>query len=141
MDIENPNSISTEQLKTWVEEGVVNYWGTSRDVRMQLIQADCVVLPSYREGTPRALLESAAAGRPIITTDVPGCREVVRDGINGYLCRPKDSKDLAEKMKKILSLSDEQLENMAHKSRYWAEQRFDEQIVIAKYRQALCELT
>jgi glycosyltransferase involved in cell wall biosynthesis len=137
MDSENPNAISTEQLKTWVEEGVVNYWGTSSDVRVQLTQVDCVVLPSYREGTPRALLEAAAMGRPIITTDVPGCREVVRDGINGFLCLPKDSKNLAEKMNLMMSMSDSQLKKMAHESRQWAEERFNEQLVINQYRKAI----
>ena len=72
-----------------------------------LNDATCVVLPSYREGTSRALLEAAAVGRPIITTDVPGCREIVDDGRSGFLCKVKDSIDLADKIEKMINLSHE----------------------------------
>ena len=74
-------------MDTWIAEGVVRYLGASDDVRGEIKEADCIVLPSYREGMPRALLEAAAMGRPIITTDAVGCREVVDDGVNGFLCR------------------------------------------------------
>ena len=137
VDNNNPNSISSRQIQMWVDEGVVSYWGTSKDVRVQLAQADCVVLPSYREGTPRTLLEAAAMGRFLIATDVPGCREVVRDGFNGFLCQPKNYISLAEKMVQTLCLSDSQFKDMAQKSRLWVEERFDERLVIAQYLMAL----
>ena len=140
MDSDNPNAISAQQMQAWVNEGVVDYWGNSSDVREQLAQADCVVLPSYREGTPRTLLEAAAMGRPLIATDVPGCREVVCDGLNGLLCKARDSQDLAKQMSRMLAMPDTQLQQMGYASRQWVEQRFDEQRVIEQYRNALNEV-
>jgi glycosyltransferase involved in cell wall biosynthesis len=96
-----------------------------------------VVLPSYREGTPRALLEAAAMARPIITTDVEGCREVVDDGINGLLCQVRSCEDLAKKMSQMLSLSDEEREQMGRAGRAKMEWQFDEQIVIDRYLSVL----
>ncbi len=140
IDEKNPNSIEPTQLKSWLDEGIVSYWGISRDVRLELRKADCVVLPSYREGTPRTLLEAASMGRPLIATDVPGCREVVIDNINGLLCLPKDANDLAKKMEQMLSMPDSQLQQMSEASRLLAEVRFDEQLVIGKYRTVLIDL-
>ena len=140
VDGENPTAISAVQIQAWVSESVISYWGTSTDVRVQLAQADCVVLPSYREGTPRTLLEAAAMARPLVATDVPGCREVVRDGLNGLLCQPRDPQDLAKKMARMLALPDAHLQQMAHASRQWVAQRFDENLVIDQYRKALHEL-
>lgn len=138
-DSRNPNAVAEEKLAFWQEMGWVTYWGSSIDVRVSLAQADCVVLPSYREGTPRTLLEAASMGRPLIATDVPGCREVVRHGINGLLCRPRDSQDLAEKMKTMLLMSDANLAQMGKSSRHWVEERFDEKRVIESYMQVLEE--
>lgn len=140
LDSDNPTAISAGQMQAWVDEGVVRYWGTSSDVRVQLAQADCVVLPSYREGTPRTLLEAAAMGRPLIATNVPGCRQVVCNGLNGLLCQPRDPQDLAQKMAQMLALPYDELQQMGHASRQWVEQRFDEQLVIDQYRKALHEL-
>ena len=82
----------------WIKEGVIEYHGVSDDVKIEINKVDCVILPSYyREGVPHSLLESAAVGRPIITTDSVGCRETVDDKISGYLCRPQDAVDLSEK--------------------------------------------
>ena len=114
--------------------------GFSDDVRVQIATADCVVLPSYREGIPRSLLEAAAMARPIITTDVVGCREVVDHGVNGYLCKVRDSGDLAEKMVSLLSLSPEQRSEMGQRGRAKIEVEFDEKIVISKYFSALEEI-
>lgn len=140
IDSDNPNAISAQQMQAWVDEGVVRYWGTSSDVRVQLAQADCVVLPSYREGSPRTLLEAAAMARPLVATDVPGCREVVRHGINGLLCAPRDAQSLAKQMAAILNMTDASLQNMGEASRQWVQTNFDEQIVIDRYRQALADL-
>jgi glycosyltransferase involved in cell wall biosynthesis len=104
LDVQNPTAISQAEMDAWVVQGFVNYLGASEDVRDAIAAADCVVLPSYREGTPRTLLEAAAMARPIITTDAVGCREVVDDGVNGVLCKVRDSADLAEKMAKMLLL-------------------------------------
>lgn len=115
----------------------MNYLGVSDDVRAQIATAHCIVLPSYREGAPRTLLEAAAMARPIITTNAVGCREVVDDGVNGYLCQVRDAADLAEKMSQMLLLSSEQREAMGLRGRAKMEAEFDEQIVIGKYLAAV----
>ena len=136
-DSQNPNAVAEEQLVSWQEKGWVSYLGSSTDVRVPLALADCVVLPSYREGTPRTLLEAAAMGRPLVATNVPGCREVVQHGFNGLLCRPRDSQDLAFQMQAILEMPAEKLAQMGLASRQWVEERFDERLVIDSYMQAL----
>ena len=90
LDVNNPAAISGAQIDAWRSEGVVQYHGATDDVRPLMAASDCVVLPSYREGTPRSLLEAAAMGIPVIATDAVGCREVVDDGVTGLLCRLKD---------------------------------------------------
>lgn len=103
----------------------------------EIAAADCIVLPSYREGTPRTLLEAAALGRPIITTNAVGCREVVDDGHNGFLCQVRSAPDLAEKMASMLTLSDAQRTEMGLRGRAKMEREFDEQFVIQKYLRAI----
>jgi glycosyltransferase involved in cell wall biosynthesis len=138
LDVQNPSAISRRQMDEWVDEGVINYLGVSDNVSDVIATADCVVLPSfYREGVPRTLLEAAAMARPIVTTDSVGCREVVDDGVNGYLCKPKDAVDLAEKLQKIIDLGQAGLTQMGVLSRKKVEQEFDEQIVIDKYLKAI----
>ena len=140
-DAQNPNAVTEEQLASWQDKGWVTYWGSSSDVREPLALADCVVLPSYREGTPRSLLEAAAMGRPLVATDVPGCREVVQHGVNGLLCRSRDAQDLADQMQVILQMPAEQLAQMGQASRQFVEDRFDEQRVIDAYLKVLDELS
>jgi glycosyltransferase involved in cell wall biosynthesis len=140
VDVQNPAAISSEQMQAWVNEGLVHYLGVSDDVRDQIAEAGCVVLPSYREGTPRTLLEAAAMARPIITTDAPGCRGVVDDGLTGFLCQPRDAADLAEKMGQMLALSQAQRSEMGLRGRQKMEEEFDEQIVIEKYLSAINSL-
>jgi glycosyltransferase involved in cell wall biosynthesis len=137
LDVQNPGAISREKMDELVASGIT-YLGTSDDVRVEIAQADCIVLPSYyREGTPRSLLEAAAMGRPLITTDAVGCRDVVDDGVNGYLCKPRDAADLAVKMEQMLSLSAEARAAMGRRGREKVEREFDEQIVISKYLEAI----
>ena len=140
LDVQNPAAISRSQMNQWVSEGIVNYLGTTDDVRPYINSTDCVVLPSYREGVPRSLLEAAAIGRPIITTNAVGCKEVVDDGVNGYLCQPKDAVDLANKIEKMLLLSDEQRLEMGLRGRDKVERDFDERVVIGKYLSVLAGL-
>jgi glycosyltransferase involved in cell wall biosynthesis len=137
LDVQNPAAISTEQMRTWTEQGFVKYLGTSDDVREHIAQADCIVLPSYREGTPRSLLEAAAMAKPIIATNVVGCKEVVVDGENGLLCEAKNALDLASKMKEIFLFSDGERKVMGEKGRRKMEQEFDELFVIQKYIEAI----
>lgn len=140
LDVQNPSAISRMQINTWVNEGVVRYLGVSNDVRDEIQSADCIVLPSYREGTPRTLLEAAAMARPIVATDVAGCRDVVDNGVNGYLCKVKDPVDLADKMDAILSLSLKARETMGQRGRVKVEKEFDERIVINKYLEAISSI-
>lgn len=140
VDVQNPAAISRAEMDVWVDEGIVNYLGESDDVRNQIMASTCIVLPSYREGTPRSLLEAASMGRPIITTDAVGCREVVDDGVNGYLCKVRDAADLAEKMERMLSLPHNQRQEMGKRGRTKMEAEFDEQIVIKKYLEAIATI-
>ena len=138
LDVQNPAAISRAQMDKWVAAGIVNYLGVSDNVSDEIARADCVVLPSfYREGTPRTLLEAAAMARPIVTTDSVGCREVVDDGINGFLCRPRDSFDLAEKLAQMATLSPGERKAMGLRGREKAERQFDERIVINKYLETI----
>ncbi len=137
LDVQNPAAISREQMKEWTDEGFVKYLGVSDDVREHIASADCIVLPSYREGTPRTLLEAAAMGKPIITTNVIGCKEVVEHGVNGFLCEVKNAQDLALKMKDMLFLSEGKRRSMGKNGRLKMEKEFDEKIVIQKYLQAI----
>ena len=138
LDVQNPAAISGQQMDEWVAERVVNYLGVSDDVRSEILASDCVVLPSYyREGVPRTLLEAAAIGRPIITTDAVGCREAVDDGVNGFLCQPRDVLDLVKQMRRMINLSPSERAGMASEGRKKVERQFDEQIVIAKYLKAI----
>jgi glycosyltransferase involved in cell wall biosynthesis len=140
LDVENRTAVPRSTVNRWSTEGIVEYLGVTDDVRPVLAAADCIVLPSYREGTPRSLLEAAASGRPVIATDVPGCRQVVEDAVNGYLCNPRDSKDLAEKMLKMICLSNEERRAMGRAGRLKMEQEFDERIVITRYLEVIEQL-
>ncbi|MBO2010375.1 glycosyltransferase family 4 protein [Hymenobacter negativus] len=124
-------------FEEWLKAGDIEYLGRSDDVAAHLHKADCVVLPSYREGTPKTLLEAAAVGKPLVTTDVPGCRETVVDGLNGYLCQVRSGEDLAAKMLKVLQLPEAELEAMGKASRHLAETKFDERLVLEKYLSAV----
>ena len=95
---DNPSAISQAELDTWVSEKTVNYWGKLSDVRPAIAASSVYVLPSYREGTPRTVLEAMAMGRAVITTDAPGCRETVSNGVNGYLVGVKSVDDLVQSM-------------------------------------------
>jgi glycosyltransferase involved in cell wall biosynthesis len=140
LDVQNPTAISREQIQAWVEEGIVNYLGVTDDVRPEIDNADCIVLPSYREGTPRTLLEAAAMAKPIIATDAVGCREVVDHETNGFLCKLCDADDLAEKMEQMLEMPNEARREMGRHGRARVEQRFDEQFVIRKHQDAIDEI-
>jgi glycosyltransferase involved in cell wall biosynthesis len=139
LDVQNPNAISTEQMNEWVKDGFVNYLGSSDDVREHISNASCIVLPSYREGTPRSLLEAAAMSKPIITTKAVGCKEVVVDGENGMLCEVKNSADLAAKMKQMLMLTEDQRKLMGQKGRLKMEREYDEKFVFQNYLQTIAQ--
>lgn len=141
LDVVNKRAISKEQMQSWVEEGLVTYLGVTDDVKEYIKKSDCIVLPSYyREGTPRTLLESASMEKPIITTKNVGCKDVVDDGINGYLCETKNVQDLADKMEKMLKLSKEQRDVMGKAGRDKIIREYDEKIVINKYLDAIRDI-
>ncbi|OTG86692.1 glycosyltransferase family 1 protein [Acinetobacter sp. ANC 4558] len=103
---ENPSAISQQELETWVAEKILNYWGKLSDVRPAIAASSVYVLPSYREGTPRTVLEAMAMGRAIITTDAPGCRETVIQGENGYLVTVKSVDALVQVMNEFIKCPD-----------------------------------
>ncbi|MDN5216222.1 glycosyltransferase family 4 protein [Fulvivirgaceae bacterium BMA12] len=139
-DPKHKRGIPLAEIDQWVTGGLIEYLGTTDDVQSFISSAHCVLLPSYREGTPRTLLEAAATGRPLIASDVPGCREVVKHGYNGLLCEVKSAEDLAGKMKDMMNFEDEMLTEMGNNSRKLVENNFDEQIVINKYCQTIRSL-
>ncbi|WP_425392719.1 glycosyltransferase family 4 protein [Ekhidna sp.] len=132
-DPDHSRSIEKTELDQWISGGYIKYIPHSDHIKTLISESDVIVLPSYREGTPRTLLEGAAMGRPLLTSDVPGCREVVRDGYNGFLFEVKNPKSLRDKIKLFLSLSSDERELLATNSRKLVEERFDENIVIDAY--------
>ena len=137
LDEVNPGSINKKEIEKYVNEGIVEYLGSDENVRPYISNAQCVVLPSYREGVSTTLVEAASMAKPLIATDVPGCNDVVIDGINGYLCKPADSSDLAEKMINMLNLSSSFRFDMGRKGRARVLELFDEKILIAKQLSAI----
>jgi glycosyltransferase involved in cell wall biosynthesis len=141
-DADNPSAVSRAQVEQWHQSGIIKYLGTSDKVEEIIEDADCVVLPTYyQEGVPRCLLESAAMAKPLIATNWVGCRDVVDDGVNGYLCEVKNPASLASQMKKMLDLERKARENMGLAGRQKIEKYFDERIVFEKYYEAICDLT
>ncbi len=140
LDTKHVRGISSDLVNQWIEQDVVEYLGSVDDVRKFINNSDCVVLPSYREGTPKSLLEAASSAKPIIATDVAGCNNVVKDGVNGFLCKSKDANDLAVKMENLMSLNPESLNKMGKASRKIAVSRFDEKIVIEKYLSSITQV-
>ena len=133
LDSINLTAISKKKIHEFHDNSVINYLGKTDNVREQLANADCVVLPSYREGSPRSLMEASSMAVPIITTDVVGCRQVIDDGITGLLCRVKDSSDLALKMEVMLNMSKNDRKKMGRLGREKMLKEFDESIVISRY--------
>ena len=121
-----------ETVDQLTADGVIAFRGFQTDVHPFYEAASCVVLPSYHEGMSNVLLEAAASGRPLITSDIPGCREAVEDGVSGYLCPAKDADSLTKAMRTIAQASFAQRTEMGRAGRSLVEQRFDKRIVLAK---------
>jgi glycosyltransferase involved in cell wall biosynthesis len=134
---QNQTAIAQTDMDAWVTEGVIEYLGATDDARSVMAQHDCIVLPSYREGLSRVLLEAAAMGKPIITTNVPGCKHAVEHDKTGLLCHPRDAQSLATSLTQFLQLSPDQRAQMGAEGRKKAEQEFGEEHVIAAYRTML----
>jgi glycosyltransferase involved in cell wall biosynthesis len=140
IDHHNRSGIAEAELRQWVGERVIKYLGATSDVRPFIRESAVVVLPSYREGLPRTLLEAAAMGRPLIGTDVPGCRQVVRDGVTGYLCKARSADSLAAAMERFAHAPYAQRVAMAANARAMVEDEFDERLVFDAYLRAISSL-
>ncbi len=132
----NPSSISKAQIDIWEKAGIVHYLGQVEDVREFIASACCVVLPSYREGAPRVLLEAMAMGKPIITTNAIGCKDLVLEGINGFSCKVKDTHSLAKAMRSMLELKEQEYTKMCLEARAFAKTHHNVAHIIEIYRHA-----
>jgi glycosyltransferase involved in cell wall biosynthesis len=139
-DPKHARGIPLRMINSWINQGLIEYLGQTEDVKPFINAADCVVLPSYREGSPRSLMEAAALAKPIVTTNVPGCNQVVTDRLNGLLCQVKSAADLAEKMEQMIRLPEKTRLEMGHRGRKKMELEFNEQVVIHKYHRAIQSL-
>jgi glycosyltransferase involved in cell wall biosynthesis len=137
LDVPNRTAVGRADIEGWVAEGVVEYLGASDDVRPHIAAADCIVLPSYREGLPRSLLEGAAMAKPLIATDVPGCRQVVGHKVNGLLCAARDPDALAAAMRAMIDMPADRRCEMGNAGRRKVEAEYDERIVIDRYLEAI----
>lgn len=137
IDAKNRTAIDRDTVRSWQSEGVIEYLGTVEDVRPVIAKAQCVVLPSYREGAPRTLIEAAAMGRPLIATDVPGCRAVVDDGKSGFLCKVRNTESLAAVCEAFIELPLRERETLGHVGRAKMEKEYCDTIVLQTYRAIL----
>ncbi|MCX7567506.1 glycosyltransferase family 4 protein [Sulfitobacter sp. F26169L] len=138
---ENRTAIDRETVESWESEGIIEYLGVTGDVRPQIMSADCVVLPSYREGAPRTLIEAAAMARPLIATDVPGCRAVVEDSRTGFLCAVRSAESLAQACEAFIALTPHERADMGRAGRIKMEREFGYNIVVDAYRKAFQDLS
>lgn len=127
----NPTSIKEIELKNWEKSNVIEWWGWKDNMEHVYSQADIVCLPSYREGLPKSLIEAAACGLPIVTTDTTGCKDVVINGVNGILVPPGDPQELADALEKLISNADLR-KKMGLAGRILVEKKFDNEIIISK---------
>ncbi|NRA47762.1 MAG: glycosyltransferase family 4 protein [Phaeodactylibacter sp.] len=135
---EAPGAIQLADIKAWQKENIIQYKGAKADIRPILSNSDCVVLPTYyREGVPRILLEAASMGKIIVGTNTPGCKDIITEGHNGFLCEPKHSEHLAETIRKILKLTPEERTELGEHGRAIVEAEFREEFIIQKYLELL----
>ncbi len=135
--VQNPSAISHEQIQEWQQQGLINYLGISQDVRQEINNVDCIVLPSYAEGVARTLLEGASMGKVLIASNIPGCTEVVIHGYNGFLCEVKNADSLIAAIESFIQLSQEERDTMGINGRKHIENNFDDVKVIQTYNQLI----
>ena len=140
IDNQNSSSITYDDYLNFKNMKILNFLGEKKNIKAYLSKTDCVVLPSYREGLPRVLLESSAMSLPAITTNVPGCREVIKDGYNGFLCKARNKNSLLKAIYKFLKLNYKKRLIMGRNSRKKAENYFNEIIVFEKYKKIINQL-
>jgi len=140
IDEGNRTAITSADLASWVGEGLVEHLGTTDDVRPFIAASTAVVLPSYREGLPRSLLEGAAMGRPLIAADVPGCRNVVEDGVNGLLCEARSAKSLTATIRRLAGMTTIERQAMGDAGRRKVQAQYSEELVVQAYLDVLAKL-
>lgn len=131
------NIVTQKEIDEWTKEGLIKYLGYADDVRPYIAAADCIILPSYREGLSNVLLEAGSMEKPCITCDVPGCNDIVIDNVTGFLCKAKNSEDLANKIKKMNSLNNHERHQMGILARERIKNKFDKKIVLDAYLNAI----
>lgn len=142
LDQRTPSAIPPNIVTGWHREGIVEYLGSSDDVKKTILESNCIVLPSsYREGIPRSLLEAASLEKPVIASDIAGCRAVVEDGVTGYLCQPRNAFDLQQKMEKMIGLTIEQRESMGKAARKKIKKQFEIKAIIEQYQKSVIALS
>ncbi len=137
---DNATAVSRKQVAAWESELGLEYLGFLEDVERVIAGADCIFLPSYREGLPRSLLEAGAVGRPVIATDVPGCNSVVEAGITGMLCMPRSPIDLGKKMVSMIAMPQENRAAMGRAARHRIERKFSDKKVNKYYISRIYEI-
>jgi len=140
IDNDNPSAIKKEELDVWIKDGILQYHGYAKDTRPYICQADCVVLPSYREGMPRVILEGMAMGKPCITSDAPGCKDAVLDGESGFLSKTADAHSLAQSTRNFISLDKTYKNQIGINARKRAESVFSQHAVNMIYVKLLAKL-
>jgi glycosyltransferase involved in cell wall biosynthesis len=140
LDPANRSGVTANELQSWVDQGLVEHLGHVEDVRPWIAASTAVVLPSYREGLPRSLLEAAAMARPLIATDVPGNRQLVKHHINGLLCNVRDSSSLAQAMRTLGLMAPSRLAEMGQAGRTLVERDYGVDRVVDAYLDALAQL-
>jgi glycosyltransferase involved in cell wall biosynthesis len=140
IDAGNRTSIRRAELDRWIDDGVIEYLGETDDVRPFVAASSAVVLPSYREGLPRTLLEAAAMARPLVATDVPGNRQIVQNGVTGLLCLPRDAQSLAEAMSTMGMMPPEERHDMGQAGRRLVQNCYAEERVVSAYLNAMAQL-
>jgi glycosyltransferase involved in cell wall biosynthesis len=137
LGVSNHSAVSEEEVAGWQGEGTLEYRGATDDVRSVIAESHVLVLPSYREGMPRTVLEAAAMGRPAIVTDVPGCRQSVEAGKTGWLCEVRSAESLAEQMQRVVEMEAPERQRAGQAARERMEHSFSEDRVILAYLNCL----
>lgn len=139
---QNDSAIPESTFNLWIKEGALQYWGYDKNIQTYIDKSDCVVLPTfYREGVPIVLLEALAMKKPIITTNAPGCKDVIKDGLNGYNCEGRNVDSLVSAMKKMISLSKEERIRMGDFGRKQVEENYNMDIIWSHYKLIESHLT
>jgi glycosyltransferase involved in cell wall biosynthesis len=137
VDVDNRTAVPRAALDEWISQGIVEHLGAAEDVRPFLARANCIVLPSYREGLPRSLLEASAVARPIVATDVPGVRAAVDHGVTGLLCEVRNAQSLADAMLSMIALGPARQAEMGRAGRHRVEREFGIEVVTELYLEAI----